>query len=262
MNWRGQLNLLLLSVSFLTRIPVGNSLRYSEDLMNQSLRYYPVVGLLLGLILSTVLFICQSFLPLIPSVIITVASGIAITGAFHEDGFADLFDGIGGGTDVERTLDIMKDSRLGTYGVSALAMMLLLKISVLVELAERMDISYLIFSLTTAQMLSRTSAVLVIASSDYVRLDGKAKPIADAISSNTLTALNLITFISLIIIGIFMGLNFIILSVTGAAIGHFIMRRLFEPRLKGYTGDCLGAVQQASELGIYVVLLGALSISQ
>lgn len=130
---RYQLELFLLAVSFFSRIPVPVSLPYSSERMNQAGRYFALVGLLLGAICALVYSLATQLFSTNISVFLTMVLSLLLTGAFHEDGLADMADGVGGGMTAERRLEIMKDSRIGTYGSSALIMVLLGKYLLLTD---------------------------------------------------------------------------------------------------------------------------------
>ena len=119
---------------FFTRIPVPASLPYSSQLLNQALRFFPLVGMLVGILGAGVLWLALLVFPPPLALLVSMGATILITGAFHEDGFADFCDGYGGGMSAERILEIMKDSRLGTYGTIGLLAMLAAKYTALVSL--------------------------------------------------------------------------------------------------------------------------------
>ncbi len=135
-----QWQLFLLAVSFFSRLPVPASLPYSSERMNQAGRYFALVGLLLGTLCAGVFTLLSHLFSPTISVFLTMVVSLLLTGAFHEDGLTDMADGIGGGMTVERRLTIMKDSRIGTYGASALVMALLGKFLFLSTLAEQMSL--------------------------------------------------------------------------------------------------------------------------
>ena len=165
------------AIQFLTRIPVSTANAYSESRMQEATRYYPLVGVLVGLLGAVVFQLLSLLLPVLPSLILMICATIWLTGAFHEDGFADMCDGIGGGHTKEQMLGIMRDSRLGTYGVVGIMMLLLIKLSLLWNLVTT-DTTIFLTAFVVAHCLSRASAVLVIATSRYVRDAGVAKPVA------------------------------------------------------------------------------------
>ena len=258
MRWiNEQYFILLLAIQFLSRLPVPlPEGAFSEARLQKSPRYYPLVGLVIGLMVALFYWLSyQLWSGLIATVLSTVL-GILITGAFHEDGLADTFDGIGGGLTRERALEIMKDSRIGTYGAIALVGILALKVTAI----SQMPASAAVFAIIVAHVISRTSAVFVISTSRYVRFEGKAKPVAserDGVGLSICIALSgliamSVVFLSGIMIVPFAG------GIAGTLIGHTLVRLVFEPKLGGYTGDTLGATQQVSEVGFYLGLLACL----
>ncbi|MEM9285466.1 MAG: adenosylcobinamide-GDP ribazoletransferase [Pseudomonadota bacterium] len=238
----------LLALQFLTRIPTPTDDIYSENRMAASLRYYPLVGALIGLISAAVLLAASFILPQTVAVALAIAAGLLVTGAFHEDGLADTFDGIGGGMTREKALLIMKDSRLGTYGTLALMMVLGLKFVTLSAMTVLIGAA----ALVAAHGLSRLSSVFVIATSRYVRDDGTGKPVAESANGASL-AVAFVTGLTIIAIWIaLLPAEPLGCGLTGLILGHLAMRGFFERKLGGYTGDTLGAVQQASEIGFYL----------
>jgi len=249
--WRGEWQVFLVAVQFMTRLPVR--VDFTPDRLEATPRWYPAVGVLVGVLVAVVWWgSAQVFPPLVAAVLCTVAS-VLITGAFHEDGFADACDGLGGGQTRERVLEIMRDSRLGTYGTLGLGLMVGGKIAVLAALPPAMVPMVLV----AGHAASRASAVWVIASSTYLRDHGTGKPVARGLDAGGLALVGwtlLAVGLALVLVVPVWGL---VSGALGLIAGHYAMRRRFEARLGGYTGDCLGAVQQCSEIGF---LLGVLAV--
>ncbi|MEM1140479.1 MAG: adenosylcobinamide-GDP ribazoletransferase [Pseudomonadota bacterium] len=241
----------LLAVQLLTRLPVGSEEIYTPERMAASVRYYALVGVLVGGLSALVFAGALWLLPPLLAVLLALAAGLILTGAFHEDGLADTFDGIGGGATREAALEIMRDSRLGTYGTLALGLALALKVGALVALPPPLAVAALI----AGHGLSRVSSVLVLATSRYVRAEGTGKPVAGGVSLPSLA----VTLASgALIAGLwcaFQAPASLAWALGGLAIGHGLMRLFFEPKLGGYSGDTLGAVQQASEIGFSLGLV-------
>lgn len=242
---------LLLAVQFLTRIPVRSDKLYTAARMANSVHYYPLVGVGVGGLCALVFGLFHAVYPQTIAVLLAVAAGLLITGAFHEDGLADTFDGLGGSPDRERALQIMKDSRVGTYGALALLLVLLLKIASLVHL----PVASLFVALVAAHGLSRLSSVCVIASSRYVRDEGTGKPVSRGISGRGFMFACLTGIVCLLAAAMVIPVTAVLYALLGLVLGHVLMRCLFERSLGGYTGDTLGAVQQTSETGFYLGLL-------
>lgn len=247
-----EIAIFLLALQFLTRLPVTSHDLYTPERMAASVRYYPLVGLLVGGLSAAVLWFTSLAFPNELAVLFAIAAGLLITGAFHEDGLADTFDGIGGGQTRERALVIMKDSRLGTYGTLALIIVLALKAASLMVL----PVSLVIAALIVAYSLSRLSSVLVIATSRYVRDEGIGKPVSGGISRSGLVVSILTGAGALVLFYSLTGSPVaLIFACCGLIAGHILMRLFFERKLGGYTGDTLGAVQQVSETGFYLGLV-------
>ncbi|WP_286133212.1 adenosylcobinamide-GDP ribazoletransferase [Colwellia sp. UCD-KL20] len=247
-----QLNLFYLALSFFTRIPVPQSMYYSPMLLNKSGRYFSLIGLLLAGVLSLLFTLISPLFPDTISIALLVIISLLLTGAFHEDGLADMADGIGGGMTVEKRLTIMKDSRIGTYGAVTLFMALALKLLVLIELAQ---IVYLIPSLFLGYALSRAIAASLIYDLPYVAdIDtSKSKPLANKQSPFELKLLFVIGLAPLVFFPLTTTLPLILtLFIFRASFKQWLIKRI-----GGYTGDCLGACQQLSELLIYLVILAS-----
>ena len=217
-------------------------------------RWYPAVGLLTGSVCALVYLAATLLFPPLIAVLISVAAGVILTGAFHEDGFADCCDGLGGAVSRDRALEIMRDSRLGTYGALGLALIVATKIAALTAL----PIASVPWLLIAAHALSRSSSVAVIATSLYVRDHGTGKPVATGTDGMAIAVTTSAAILALL--AIMIDTRLVLGAVLGLCAGHFAMRRVFERRLGGYTGDCLGAVQQTSEVGFYLGALAVLSL--
>lgn len=241
----------LLAVQFLTRIPVATDQLYTPDRLEATTRYYPLVGLFVGAVCAIIFWACQLVFPTSIALIFAIAIGLLLTGGFHEDGLADTFDGIGGGLSRTTALEIMKDSRLGTYGTLALILAFALKFTAL----HALPALWVVAALVVAHAVSRLSSILVIATSAYARDDGKAKPVAGGMSRTGLAVATMTSLLVLFATIWVLPMPAILAGLAGLATGHIGMRLFFERKLGGYTGDTLGAVQQASEIGFYLGLL-------
>ena len=245
------IQLFLIAVQFLTRIPIRLSLDYSDQKISEAASYYPVVGLCLGVFGAVVHYLAVFFLPETVALILVLGLLALVTGCLHEDGLADMCDGIGGGVDKEAALRIMKDSRLGTYGVTGLLFVLGIKVSALAAFA----VEYIPILLIVGHCFSRLSAVMVMLTSSYARDEGKAKPASYGVSVKGVLLLVLTRLVLSILVLTAFGFALLMGMWAGTLLGHILTRWQFEKKLDGYTGDCLGATQQISETGLY---LGAL----
>ena len=240
-----QLNLWWIALAFFTRIPVPASVEFSQASLNRASRYFPAVGWLIGALCATALWLLMLVFPQDVAVLISIAISLLLTGCFHEDGLADTSDGLGGGWTREQKLSIMKDSRIGTYGAAALWVSLTLKFVVLSQLINP------VLALLVAHPLSRIIPTVFIAAMSYVSdVDtSKAKPLAES-GSGADTAIAIITgLIALMFINNPFIILFVLLVLAGVA--YVFLKR----QIGGFTGDALGAVQQVSELAIYLSLL-------
>jgi len=251
-----ELSIFLLAVQFLTRLPIPWANLYTAQRLASGPRYYPAVGLIIGGIVATVYWAALYLFEPIMAVLLATAVSLLITGAFHEDGLADTFDGIGGGADQARTLEIMKDSRVGVYGLSGLTLVLALKIAALASMTPALAI----IAMVSANALSRLSSVLVIASSEYVREEGLGKPTAVGISQGGLAIALMTGSGALVCMYVLSSSGIVWTAMIGLTLGQLLSRALYEKRLGGYTGDCLGATQQITEVAIYLALLACLSL--
>jgi adenosylcobinamide-GDP ribazoletransferase len=256
-----ELRLFLTAVQFFTRIPVPDWVGHSAQQLNQAARYFPLVGVLVGALCAAVLWFGVQVLPLSLAVGLSMAAGILITGAFHEDGLSDFADGMGGGYTTEKILAIMKDSRVGAYGVITLVLVLLLKYQSLLALGDLHSLPLLAAALVAAHSVSRLMATSIMLTQRYIRDDdsAKAKPAAQAISTASFAVATLTGIAALGLLYAAGANGSAICAAVAAAIlmrGYLAWR--LQKRLGGYTGDCLGAVQQLTELAFYLGLLAVL----
>lgn len=269
-----QQRLFLLALSFFTRIPVNLSDDIKPEMLHQSSRYFALVGLIVGIVCAGSYVLFSLFLPTEIAILLMMGVSLLLTGAFHEDGWADVWDGFGGGWTVEQKLTIMKDSRLGTYGAAALFVILMLKYQSLLLLASplmtlSMPISTPlltpIVALILGHTLSRALAASLIYSMNYVQEDQltKVKPLANQMSKTSLLVL-LTTSLAVLLGSVLVSeitlstVFFLIVFLLGV---RAVLIFWFNRQLNGYTGDCLGAAQQISEVSIYLFLISILGVS-
>jgi len=247
-----QINLFYLALSFFTRLPVPKTMQYSPELLSQSSRYFSLIGLLLGAILAFSYFAVTTIFSAQISILLMMSLSLFLTGAFHEDGLADMADGFGGGYSKEQCLAIMKDSRIGTYGAVTLIMAFALKFTLLMTLASY-DLSVILMTIILSQSLSRAVAASLIISIPYVSEDQQNK------SKRLATEQSVKSSVVLLFIGC-LPLWFYPLEIAFICFGVlFIFRWIFQQwlmkKIGGFTGDCLGAAQQASEILILLVVV-------
>jgi adenosylcobinamide-GDP ribazoletransferase len=257
----------LLALQFFTRIPVTGRLAdwvgYSPAQLCASAAHFPGVGWLVGAVAAlgyaAVRWLLPDSLhaPLVAAVLSTVLT-VLLTGAFHEDGLSDVADGLGGSHDRERVLEIMKDSRVGAFGVLAAVLALMSKVALLAVLDD-IDPVLVCVGLFAAHVASRFLPLLLIRLLPYVgdTARSKSKPLANQISSASL----IIAFVWLLMAlalaqWLYPGIDWIA-PLLAAGLAWLWMWRLFARRLQGYTGDCMGATQQVCELAFYFGLAAA-----
>jgi adenosylcobinamide-GDP ribazoletransferase len=261
---RRQALLFLVAIQFLTRLPVPQLDGFQTSWLSESARFFPLVGALVGIIAVGVWWLSCLFFPPLVAVGLMMSASVLLTGAFHEDGFADVCDGFGGGKTRDAVLAIMKDSRVGAYGSVGVVMMLGLKWSALVSLP------YTAFPVIIigAHMVSRWCAIGLIWRLPYVRADAeaKSKPLADSLSgadwllSGALGALMLLPALLLTDPAARSQLAVALLAaLLLSGITALCAAGYFKNRIGGYTGDCLGATQQLAELGFLLAALGVLA---
>lgn len=266
-----QLRLFLTAIMFFTRLPVPSSVGHSDEQLRGATRYFPLVGWIVGAVYGLVLA-AGILLLTIPhgtaiAVLLSMAAGVLLTGAFHEDGFADTCDGFGGGYTPERVLTIMKDSRIGTYGTLGLLFIMMLKFFLLLSLVESLfslaplmpvfrerPLALIILALVSAHALSRFAAAMYVVSLDYVQDfdQSKAKPIAQG----RLSLSEILTAATFGLLPLVFFRSWSMCLVLPVLLAAWILLGLwFKTRIGGYTGDCLGAAQQIFEILVYACFL-------
>ena len=255
---RTQVELFFIALGFFTRLPVPGWVEFAPEKLGQAARFLPWVGWIIGLISAAVYGLAVQVLPVDLSIILAMVASIRATGAFHEDGWADTCDGLGGGWSRAQILAIMKDSRIGSYGTIGLVVMLLAKYLALADLAAEEDYP-LIAALLVAHPLSRLAAVSLMAVLDYARADDSAKS-ASVARRPTAAELGIATLGGILPLLLLSPREALFVLAFAVVIAVLAMRT-FARRLGGYTGDCLGATQQVAELAIYFGVLAAWSFT-
>jgi adenosylcobinamide-GDP ribazoletransferase len=247
-----QLRLFFIALQFFTRLPIPRWVGFEPHWLNHASRYFPAVGIVVGAITAAVYVLASWAWPQAIAVLLSTIAGIYVTGAFHEDGFADTCDGLGGGMTRERVLEIMTDSRIGAYGAIGIALLLALKCVVLATLPPQMVIA----ALLVAHPLSRLAAIALMWQLTYVKGEGKAKPLAQRMSNTEFSIAGLTAMLPMAAVIFFdwMSWQALAAGIPVVALAALWLARKFVQRVGGYTGDCLGAVQQVTEVGFYLAL--------
>ncbi|MFH2137371.1 MAG: adenosylcobinamide-GDP ribazoletransferase [Candidatus Omnitrophota bacterium] len=236
----------LLALQFLTIIPVKIRGTVSDKDISRSLLFFPIAGALIGWILCCVLGLL-SFLPQIVLAAVLLAANSVITGGLHLDGFADTCDGLCGTHSAEKSLEIMRDSRVGAMGLIGIVCLLVLKFSLLTAVAGLLMWKTLI----CMGMISRWMQVFACYSGDYPRKEGKAKLFVGSVLLKDLAAGGTIVFmLTALLCGIKGVMGFVF---TFACV--FVFKLFVRKKISGMTGDTIGA---ASEIAEVIILLSAL----
>ena len=255
-NTKRQLILFFYALSYFTRLPIPKSIVFDDKLFHKANAYFPVIGLLIASLMIAIFYLCQQLLSIPTSLIVMLICSLLLTGALHEDGFADCCDGFGGGYNATQRLKIMKDSSIGVYAGIGLIILFLLKLNLLFELAS-INFEVLAFSLLLAHSLSRYCALCIMQSSGYVRLteEGKVRALTEKLSVDYFVFTSFVTLITLIVATLLSALSLYsaLLVVLLCSVITFLFRRLFIKNLGGYTGDCLGLTQQGIEVSILLL---------
>ena len=250
---RHELRLMLVALQFLTRLPVPDWVGYEPDGLSRSVRYFPLVGLLVGTLGAVVALAALRLWPPLVAAALSVAATVWLTVAFHEDGLADTGDALLGAVPRAKALAIMKHSRIGTYGAAALALGLMLRVGLLADLLWR-DPWLAAAACMAAHTAGRAAAVALMAALPYAgdEAHAKAGPLARRVSMREASAAAAMGALALALPptaaagSVFAaGLCALALAALVAAVRAWLRRRL-----GGYTGDALGACEQMGEITV------------
>lgn len=250
---RDMLGQITLAVQFLTRLPLGGAGSYSPARWAAAPRWFALVGLGLGLAGAGLLWALAALLPQPVAVLLVLAALLGLTGALHEDGLADAADGLGGGRDTAHALAIMRDSRIGSYGVLALILTLALQAACLML----MPLPLAMAALVLAQTASRALMAGALAQGRYLRAKGAGSGLDRPLGRAGWAALGLTLLAATLLagtlgLGLGAGLGALALGAGAGAGWLALVRR----KLGGDTGDTLGAAQMISATAC---LIGALA---
>ncbi len=244
---------LRLAVVFMTRLPLRLHHAPDAGVYARSMGWYPLIGAGVGLI-GGAAYTLASLAALPPAVaaLLAVAAMTGATGGLHDDGLADIADGFGGGRSRERTLEIMRDSRLGSYGGLALVFSVGLRASTLAALGGAGPCA-VVTALVASAACSRAVLPAMAWIMQPARRDGLAATHGRPPLGRVLLALALAALITLTALGPTLAALALAVIATSATVG---MGRLAHRRIGGYTGDVLGGTQQVAEIAILLVLTG------
>ncbi|MCZ7532350.1 MAG: adenosylcobinamide-GDP ribazoletransferase [Acidimicrobiia bacterium] len=238
---------LRVALAFLTRIPLTPS---TVNFPAPSIGgWFPIAGLVIGTLVGAVYWVATLVLPPLPAAAVAIGVGILITGAFHEDGLADTFDALGGGLDTEAVLRIFKDSRLGTFGVAALSLSILLRVTLLGSLGATAGF----LALVVAHSLGRGVAASAM---------GFARPASSGLGTSLMAGFTrrqglMVAVLTLVIAVVLVGgagaIGFAV-AVAAAA----ILVRWATNKAGGITGDVLGAIEQCGEIAVLLAVVATI----
>jgi len=233
-----------IAVQFLTRLPVPRSLNSSETDIGKAAAFFPLVGVIVGGGSALVFVGLQRVLPQPASVFFAIVFVAFITNGFHEDGLADTFDGFGGGWTKDRVLEIMRDSRIGTYGTLALIFVIFGKFTFLSSLPAGQIWRWLI----VAHTASRWTILPLCAWLPYARAEGQGKLVAKQVG-----ILEIITgTVTLLLVLILLPWQAAVVALLATGLVTVLSGLYFRARIQGITGDCLGATNQLTEVVLYL----------
>jgi adenosylcobinamide-GDP ribazoletransferase len=236
------LKLFFLALSFYTRLPAPKNQDYNQ--LPQASIYLPLVGWVVGGFTGLSFYLAHLLWAQTTAVILALIAGVLLTGAFHEDGFADVCDGFGGGYDKQRILEIMKDSQIGAYGALGLVLLLSLKISLLSTMPA-MSVALILFA---GHSLSRLQPLLLMRTYDYARSQSsKGGAAAYKPSRYELLFAGAFAVFPLVLLPLQCNLAIPLMLLVNWRLGCYFYRHI-----GGYTGDCLGTSQQVAEIVFYL----------
>ena len=252
MNFRREMVLLIVAAQFLTRLPAPRLSAFKPDWVTRSARWFPLVGQLVGAIAGVVFVGAAQLWPPAVAAVLALAAGLLVTGALHEDGLADTADGLFGGATPARRIEIMKDSRIGTYGVLALVVAVGLKVAGLAALAP----AAAFWALVAVHGLGRAAAVTAMRLTPYAPEGRPTRwtPAQAGVRTWELAFSLMLAAWPLAMLGPLAAGA----AVLGAALGAAVVIGAARRRLGGHTGDVLGAVEQTAEV---CALLGVVAVA-
>ena len=238
------------ALAFLTRLPVREGQAWRDADLAASVPLFPVVGALIGLAGGLAYALAAWLgLPPWPAAALALATTVGATGALHEDGLADVADGLGGGHTRADKLRIMRDSRIGTYGALALILALLARAGALVALAEPALVAT---ALVTAGAGSRAALVAAMVCLPQARAEGMAARAGRPHPLRAAAAGLIAVLIAVALLG-----GPALLALVAGALGALAVALLARRQIGGYTGDVLGAIQQLAEIGVLFGVVAA-----
>ncbi|MBN9021473.1 MAG: adenosylcobinamide-GDP ribazoletransferase [Rhizobiales bacterium] len=246
------------SATFMTRLPAAwlGAETVRPD-FRRAARAFPLVGAMVGAVGGLVLVVAVWLhIPFLVTAALAVMATVIFTGALHEDGLADTVDGFGGGSDTVRKLEIMDDSRIGTFGVAAVVFSILLRVGVLASLLPHGAFRTALV-LVAAEALSRGAVVRFWQELPAARLTGLAHETGPPDPNAAVTALVAGIVIAMALVWPAIGFGAAVLGILLAAVATYIFGRLSLREIGGRTGDTLGACQQIAAIAFLIGVAAA-----
>lgn len=234
----------LLAVQFLTRLPVPGKMATTGEELGRAAAFFPLVGIIVGGATAGVYMLALRVVSVWVAVPIALAFAAFLTSGFHEDGLADTFDGLGGGWTKDRALEIMRDSRVGTYGVLALIFLVLGKYVAITEVGPELVWRWLIVAHTGGRWTVLPLCIWL----PYARSEGQGKLVARQVTISALITGSVTFLLTLLLFP----WRAAVIAVAVTLVVTLLSGLYFKRRLGGITGDCLGAVNQMTELALYL----------
>jgi adenosylcobinamide-GDP ribazoletransferase len=244
-----EFRILLTAVMFYTRLPCPSWVDHSPEYLRESARYLPLVGIIVGGIGALVYEVSLNIFPYVIALLLSMIVTIYVTGAIHEDGLSDVCDGFGGGWTKEDVLRIMKDSRVGIYGVLGAFSVLALKFASLYQINP----AVIPLVLIAGHALSRFFAVTLLYTHEYVRPEASSKVKSAALPMST-RGLIISAIFGLVPLLFFVN-SFVFLTLIPVFFARWYLGKMFKDKIGGQTGDCAGSTQQICEVVFYLSLV-------
>lgn len=240
---RGPGRTLAVAVGFLTRLPTKDVSPIDDEDLRLATAWFPLVGLVVGALSGVARWVLDAPLGSVAASVVAVAVGAMATGAFHEDGWADTFDGLWGGWTPERRIEIMRDSRVGTYGALALLLVVLLQVSLLVEIPDARDAG---LALVAAHLLGRTAILWQIRLSRPATDQGSGARVAARLAPRLFWSVVVMAVV--VLEGLLASVHpwAAPAAVGGALVGTLVLGAVARHKIGGVTGDVLGATAVAA----------------
>ena len=238
---------LIAAVQFLTIVPLSKGSLATDETLGNSTAYFPLVGILIGILLAICNEALGLFLPIQVVCVLVIALLVILTGAIHLDGFIDTLDGLAGGRGKDKVLEIMKDSRIGAIGVVGVIVLLMIKYVSLVSTPR----GFLWKAIMLMPVAGRWSIAQLCYSSKYARENGTAKPF---VSPGSKKRGIFAAALTLAVLAVFLGWRGVAIGVLLSLFTHGF-KAFFHRKLGGVTGDVLGAANELNEVLFLVLAL-------